>query len=216
VCPSWQILSKASSVYKNRSVAVSSEFVRFEVFTAVIMKNAILLDIKNLVRTSPETHYISATEPNLLMLCKIWGFHGGDYEEWSLLECDAVWLLSKLQLLVTANVPSSLILITGAASSSQTSFLTRSARSHITEDSIPPFLWSVHITDITCHPTSRITERCSDVHRNQLAVTCRFTVVQEAWWTVCKGLTGRQYSDNGGPFPGSWDVSISTTFQAVG
>jgi hypothetical protein len=26
-------------------------------------------------------------------LCKIWGFHGGDYEEWCLLGCYAVWLL---------------------------------------------------------------------------------------------------------------------------
>jgi hypothetical protein len=26
-------------------------------------------------------------------LCKIWGFHGGDYEERSLLECYAMWLL---------------------------------------------------------------------------------------------------------------------------
>jgi hypothetical protein len=25
--------------------------------------------------------------------CKIWGFHGGDYEEWSLLGCYAEWLL---------------------------------------------------------------------------------------------------------------------------
>jgi hypothetical protein len=25
--------------------------------------------------------------------CKIWGFHGGDYEEWCLLGCYAVWLL---------------------------------------------------------------------------------------------------------------------------
>jgi hypothetical protein len=24
---------------------------------------------------------------------KIWGFHGGDYEEWRLLGCYAVWLL---------------------------------------------------------------------------------------------------------------------------
>jgi hypothetical protein len=24
---------------------------------------------------------------------KIWGFHGGDYEEWRLLECYAVWFL---------------------------------------------------------------------------------------------------------------------------
>jgi hypothetical protein len=26
-------------------------------------------------------------------LCKIWAFHGGDYEEWCLLGCYAVWLL---------------------------------------------------------------------------------------------------------------------------
>jgi hypothetical protein len=28
-----------------------------------------------------------------LQKCKIWGFHGGDYEEWCLLGCYAVWLL---------------------------------------------------------------------------------------------------------------------------
>jgi hypothetical protein len=27
------------------------------------------------------------------MLCKIWGFHGGDYEELRLLGCYAMWLL---------------------------------------------------------------------------------------------------------------------------
>jgi hypothetical protein len=27
------------------------------------------------------------------LYCKIWGFHGGDYEEWCLLGCYAVWLL---------------------------------------------------------------------------------------------------------------------------
>jgi hypothetical protein len=26
-------------------------------------------------------HYVSTTEPSRLMLCKVWGFHGGDYEE---------------------------------------------------------------------------------------------------------------------------------------
>jgi hypothetical protein len=40
-----------------------------------------LLGYKNLVRTSQETHYVSATEPSQLMLCKIWGFLGGDNEE---------------------------------------------------------------------------------------------------------------------------------------
>jgi hypothetical protein len=29
----------------------------------------------------------------IYLLRKIWGFHGGDYEEWCLLGCYAVWLL---------------------------------------------------------------------------------------------------------------------------
>jgi hypothetical protein len=37
------------------------------------------------VRTSQETHYVSATEPSRLMLCKILDFHGGDHEEYRLL-----------------------------------------------------------------------------------------------------------------------------------
>jgi hypothetical protein len=44
-----------------------------------------LLWYKNPVRTSQETHYVSATEPSRLMLCKIWGIHGGDYEDCRLL-----------------------------------------------------------------------------------------------------------------------------------
>jgi hypothetical protein len=40
-----------------------------------------LLGYKNSVRTSQETQYVSATESSQLMLCKIWGFHGNDYEE---------------------------------------------------------------------------------------------------------------------------------------
>jgi hypothetical protein len=44
-----------------------------------------LLGYKNPVRTSQETHYVSATEVSLLMLCKIWGFHCGYYEEWRFL-----------------------------------------------------------------------------------------------------------------------------------
>jgi hypothetical protein len=30
---------------------------------------------------------------NMRAYCRIWGFHGGDYEEWCLLGCYAVWLL---------------------------------------------------------------------------------------------------------------------------
>jgi hypothetical protein len=49
------------------------------------MKNVVLWDIKNRVRTSQEAHYLSATQSSQLMLCKIWGFHGDDYEEFRLL-----------------------------------------------------------------------------------------------------------------------------------
>jgi hypothetical protein len=45
-----------------------------------------LLEYKYPVRTSQETHYVSATESSQLMLCKIWGFYGSDYEECRLLE----------------------------------------------------------------------------------------------------------------------------------
>jgi hypothetical protein len=41
--------------------------------------------IGELGTTPAVTHYISTTEPSRLMLCKILGFHCGDYEEWCLL-----------------------------------------------------------------------------------------------------------------------------------
>jgi hypothetical protein len=52
-----------------------------------------LLGYKTPVRTSQETHYVSATEHSRLMLYKIWGFHGSYYKEYRLLGCYAVWLL---------------------------------------------------------------------------------------------------------------------------
>jgi hypothetical protein len=44
--------------------------VRFEVFTAVIMKDVVFWDIKKPVHTSQETHDVSTTEPIRLILCK--------------------------------------------------------------------------------------------------------------------------------------------------
>jgi hypothetical protein len=44
-----------------------------------------LLGYKNAVRTSQETHHVSATESSRLMLCKFYGVHGSDYEECRLL-----------------------------------------------------------------------------------------------------------------------------------
>jgi hypothetical protein len=58
--------------------------VRFEVLAPVTMKNDVLWDI-NPVRTLQETYYFPATEPNRLIVRKIRGSHGGDYEEGHLL-----------------------------------------------------------------------------------------------------------------------------------
>jgi hypothetical protein len=52
-----------------------------------------LLGYQNPVRTSQETHYVSATDPSQLMLCKIWGFYSAACEECRLLRRYAVWLL---------------------------------------------------------------------------------------------------------------------------
>jgi hypothetical protein len=45
--------------------------VRFDVFVAVTVKNAVFWDKKNPVHTSQETLYVSTTESSLLMLCEI-------------------------------------------------------------------------------------------------------------------------------------------------
>jgi hypothetical protein len=48
------------------------------------MKNVVFWDIKPQF-VLHRRHYVSAAEASRLMLCKIWGFHGGDYEERRLL-----------------------------------------------------------------------------------------------------------------------------------
>jgi hypothetical protein len=50
-------------------------YVRSEVFTAVTMKNAVFWDIKP--QFIPHMRHIMSP-------LQIWGFHGGDYEEWHL------------------------------------------------------------------------------------------------------------------------------------
>jgi hypothetical protein len=44
-----------------------------------------LLRYKSSVRSSQDTHYVSATEPSRLILFKILGFQGSNYEECRLL-----------------------------------------------------------------------------------------------------------------------------------
>jgi hypothetical protein len=58
----------------------------------VTMMSAVLRDI-NPVRNSQEIYYVCTTAPIRLIINEILGFLGDDYEECSLLECDAVWLL---------------------------------------------------------------------------------------------------------------------------
>jgi hypothetical protein len=53
------------------SFPTEEHYVRFEVLTAVTMKNGRFLGYKNPVRTSQETHYVSTTESSQLMLCTI-------------------------------------------------------------------------------------------------------------------------------------------------
>jgi hypothetical protein len=74
------------------------------------MKNVVFWDIQNSFRTSQETHYVSATEPSRLMLCKIWGFHGGDYEECRLLRYKNPVRTSHETHYVSATEPSQLML----------------------------------------------------------------------------------------------------------
>jgi hypothetical protein len=56
------------------------------------MKNAFFWDIKTQF-LHHRRHVISVTEPSRLMLGKISGPHGGDYEECLLLGCDSLWVL---------------------------------------------------------------------------------------------------------------------------
>jgi hypothetical protein len=77
---------------------------------------------------------------NNIFCCKVWDFHGIDYEGCRLLRSDAVRLLLESTLLVTANdVPSSLTSLTlmmEAIRCFEISVRTRSTRRHIPEDSI--------------------------------------------------------------------------------
>jgi hypothetical protein len=57
---------------------------RFKIVMAVTNKNAVFWDITTHFLPHMK-HNFSAREPSRLTLCKIWGFHSGDYEECRLL-----------------------------------------------------------------------------------------------------------------------------------
>jgi hypothetical protein len=52
--------------------------------------NNSILSVLRSVPTWIREHF---SDGNISHCCKIWGFHGDDYEEWCLLGCYAVWLL---------------------------------------------------------------------------------------------------------------------------
>jgi hypothetical protein len=126
-----------------------------------------LLGYKRPIRTSYETHYVSATEPSRLMLRKIWGFHGSDYEEYRLLRYKNPVRTSQKTHYVSATEPRRLmlykiwgfhggdceecrllrrdavwLLMREAIRSSETSGLTRTTRRHVPEDGILQYIRS--------------------------------------------------------------------------
>jgi hypothetical protein len=75
------------------------------------MKNAVFWDIKT--QFVPHSrHYISAAESNQLMLCKIWGFHAGNYGECCLLGYKNPVRTPQETRYVSATEPSQLMLCT--------------------------------------------------------------------------------------------------------
>jgi hypothetical protein len=65
-----------------RTLMHKTELSKIWVFTAVTMKKAVFWDIK--IQSIPHRRHITSPlqELSQLMLCKIWGLHGHDYEEW--------------------------------------------------------------------------------------------------------------------------------------
>jgi hypothetical protein len=58
------------------------------------MKNAVFADMKTQF-VPHRKHYVSTTELSRLLLCKICGFQGSDYEKCRLLRCYAAQLLKE-------------------------------------------------------------------------------------------------------------------------
>jgi hypothetical protein len=87
---------------------LSMKLVRSEVFTAVTIKNAVLWNKKP--QFLPHSgHITSPLESSRLMLCKIWGFHSGHYEEFRLLGYKSPVRTSQQTHCVSATGPSRLM-----------------------------------------------------------------------------------------------------------
>jgi hypothetical protein len=53
----------------------------------------VVYPLPNITKTVEKINVSWPLYDELIPHCKIWGFHGGDYEEWCLLGCYAMWLL---------------------------------------------------------------------------------------------------------------------------
>jgi hypothetical protein len=73
------------------------------------MKNGVFWDIK-IQFVLHRRHYVSASALSPLMLCKIWGLHGGDYEECRLLGYNTPVHTSQETHYVSTTEPSQLML----------------------------------------------------------------------------------------------------------
>jgi hypothetical protein len=78
------LFAVCSIVTFGRQAKLKRICVRFEVFTAVTMKNAVLRDIKTQFVPHRKL-YVSLTETSHFILYKISGLRGGSYEEYGLL-----------------------------------------------------------------------------------------------------------------------------------
>jgi hypothetical protein len=131
--PILSVAQHKAELWERTLISSQKYMLRFEVLTAVTMKNAVFWMSRRWNVSPPSSEWIALflgrwfswpwrweryvpsksrflqephdvtsqkaaffkrlSESTHLTQCKIWGFHGGDYEEWCLLGCYAVWLL---------------------------------------------------------------------------------------------------------------------------
>jgi hypothetical protein len=77
----WLYLGKERNIYGEINFEETSKWCKIWVSHVGDYEECRLLGYRNPVRSSQETHYVSATAPSRLMLFKLWGFHVGDYAE---------------------------------------------------------------------------------------------------------------------------------------
>jgi hypothetical protein len=138
---------RSSIIFVNQWESVEVQTSKTSAFHGGDYEECRLLGYKTTVRSSQEKQYVSATELSCLMLCKIWGFDGGDYEICCLhmAPCGTYRFHhqsgknQRVTIVATNVFPSSpilVILMMEEISSSEKSVLTRATWRHISEDGI--------------------------------------------------------------------------------